>query len=471
MAKKEKFYADVMSLHHKVTGSCNLVSVRLPEGQRLRFIVDLGMFQGREEESLNDTLEFDPENIEFCLVTHNHVDHTGRLPLLIKKGYRKKIYMTKGTQMLIPHALKDSYKVCRDTSRRKGKKSLYNEMDVEKTLDLISGVDFNETIEITENVKVTFLKNGHLPGAALILVQIFAKEYETINLLFTGDYKKENIFFDVDDIPSWIKKLPISIIQESTYGDRKTSNTPKCFSKNVLNCLQNNGTVVALVFSLGRAQEILYELKMMQKNGLLDKDIKIYYDGKLSIKYSKIYQDPNFVIRKEMQDFMPENSTIVNKENRDQVLKDQNKKIIVTTSGMGTYGPAQIYIPEFIQKENCLIQFTGYTAKDTLGGTLKSANKGEEVKIGGMLLEKLADVEYLVEYSAHADQEGLIEFLKQFTNIKIVLINHGETNTKKRYAKQVLREIDTNYVGILGENYLFRISPYGLVKTMTTKWL
>ena len=156
MGKSERFYADVMAMHPEVTGSCNLVIVKLPNGETIRFVVDCGLFQEREYEELNSTLPFYPEKVEFAVVTHNHVDHTGRLPFMVKNGFDKALYTTKTTCQLLPLALYDSYKVLKDVAKRKNRSYLYSEADVEKTLSLLKPCQFAETIEVSQNVKITF---------------------------------------------------------------------------------------------------------------------------------------------------------------------------------------------------------------------------------------------------------------------------------------------------------------------------
>lgn len=175
-------------------------------------------------------------------------------------------------------------------------------------------------------------------------------------------------------------------------------------------------------------------------------------------------------IKPEMRDFLPDNLTWVDKESRGSVLEDENKKIILTTSGMGSYGPAQVYIPEYISRNKALIQFTGYTAEGTMGNRLKSTELGEMVEVGGLIAKKRADVEYTTEYSAHAKADEMIAFLKQFKNLKLVLVNHGESQTKEIFAERIVNEVDTKRVGLLGREYFFRVDPYGLVKTLTTKF-
>ncbi len=470
MASKERFYVDIMAMNQEVTGSCNLVIVKLPNGETIRFVVDCGLFQEKQYEELNQTLPFHPEDVEFCLITHNHVDHTGRIPFMVEKGFCKEIYATETTCKLLPLALYDNLKVLRDVSKRKNVKCLYKDEDVERAIDLLKPCEINQTFKIGNYIKVTFLSNGHLLGAASILIQISYPKCETINILFSGDYNNKNMFFNVKKIPAWVRRLPLTVIQESTYGDMDTSEIKRCFKENILECIKENGTVVAPVFSLGRAQEILYELKCMQKSKKLDVEVPIYFDGKLAMKYTNLYLKGELEIKDNMKDFLPENITFVNKENREEVLLSKEKKIIVTTSGMGSYGPAQLYIPEYIRRKGALIHFTGYTAEGTLGANLKNAEFGETVEFGGCLLVKRAKVEYTNEYSAHAKSDEMIEFLKQFEELKLVLINHGEIKSKEEFSKRVLNEVDTKNVGLLGRDYFFRINPYGLVKTLSTKF-
>lgn len=465
-----RFYADIMSVHPEVTGSCNLVVVKLPNGETIKFIVDCGLFQEREYDQLNDSLPFDAEDVDFAIVTHNHVDHIGRLPFLVKNGFRGEIYTTESTSKLMPLALNDSYRILKGVFKRKNQRELYGETDVSDTMTLVKACNYFETLKANDNIKITFLENGHLIGAALVLVQISYPEHEDINILFTGDYNNKNMFFDITPVPKWVLELPLTVVQESTYGYVDSDIVVKTFEDNVLKCVNNGGTVIVPVFSLGRAQECLYILKCMQDNEELDKNIPIYLDGKLAIKYTSLYLMRELNIKEEMEDFLPENLTFVDKVSRPALLEDTEVKIILTTSGMGSYGPAQIYIPTYIARKNCLIQFTGYTSEGTLGARLKNTELGETVEVGGLLVKKRADVEYTTEFSAHAKADEMIEFLNQFENLKLVLVNHGHAEVKMSFAERILDEVSPKMVGILGREYFFRVNPYGLQKTLPTKF-
>lgn len=473
MGMKERLYVDIIATQPEVTGSCNLVIVKYPNCTTTRFVVDCGLFQEKDYSKYNKDFPFDGEDIEFALITHNHVDHIGRLPLMIKNGFEGKIYATNATCLFMPYALSDSYKVLKDVAKRNHEPQLYSEADVSETCHRLVPCEFRQTVRIDQNISATFLKNGHLVGAALILVQIKYQGCDDINLLFTGDWNGKNMFFDVPKIPKWIKKLPLTIIQESTYGttDSKEANTMAgTFEKNLLNCVGNGGTFVTMVFSLGRAQEILYVIKKLQDDEKLSKEIPIHFDGKLAQQYTKLYKTENLGLNGKMLDFLPKNLIQVEKSSRAEVLEDTGRKIIVTTSGMGTYGPAQVYIPEYITRENCMLHFTGYTAEGTLGEKLKSAEEDATVRIGGLVCKKRAKVEYTTEFSAHAKADEMIEFLKQFENLRMVLVNHGETETKLAFSKRITEEVKPRNVAILNRDYCFRIGPYGLIRQLSTEF-
>ncbi len=472
-----RFYVDLMALQREVTGSCILNVIKFPDGTTKKLLIDCGLFQEKDYSDYNKTFPFNPEDIDYVIVTHNHVDHTGRLPLLVSLGYSNKIHTTYDTSQLIGHALHDSYKVLKRKAKLANERSLYTDEDVDSTLSLIEAHPFDEPIKLDENVTLTFFMNGHLPGAALVLVQVDYSDdsnykHPTINLLFTGDYNNKNMFFNVSPIPEWVHNLPITIIQETTYGDMDSSQIEEVFESNILDAINKKKEIVIPVFSLGRSQEIMYFLMKMQNEGKLDPNIPIYFDGKLGIKYTELYKSGSLKSIDKTKDFLPQNFSYVDSpEMRLGLTNDYQTKIILTTSGMGSYGPAQFYLPAFLQHSNALIHFTGYVAEDTLGRRLYDCNKGEIVEIGGLQVKKEADVKFTSEFSAHAKGDELINFLKDFSNIRLLLLNHGETASENYYASKVINEVKIKNVGILGRDYLFRVNEYGLIKSFSTKFL
>lgn len=473
MDSKNRFYMDVQTLNSGVTGSCHLCIVKYPNGNSTRFIVDCGLFQGNDETNTENLgFPFNEDSIEFVLITHNHIDHVGRLPLLYKNGFHGKIYTTPPTAVLLELALFDSYRVLKETAKRRHHPNLYSDSDVYATLKLIKPLPFYKSVTLDEHIKVTFFYNGHLIGAAIVLVEISYPGEENINWLFTGDYSNSNIFFDVLALPQEVREMPLYIMQESTYGDMNSDEIVPCFETNVLHALEQNSntTVVVPVFSLGRSQEILYFLRNLQDTGKLSMQTPIFFDGKLARRYTELYLSGSLGVKKDMLDFLPHNLQYVDTGIRDSVLADNSEKIILTSSGMGSYGPAPQYISTFIKQRNALIHFTGYTAEGTLGRSLQNAAIGDIVKIGGVLAEKQAQVEYTSEFSAHAKADEMIAFLQQFKSLNLVLINHGDTEVKETFAKRVIKEVKTKDVGIASRDIFFRVSPYHLIKTMTTKF-
>ena len=171
-----------------------------------------------------------------------------------------------------------------------------------------------------------------------------------------------------------------------------------------------------------------------------------------------------------MKNFLPYGLKFINSDNREIVLKKEGPKIVLTSSGMGSYGPAQMHIPAVLARKNGLIHFTGYMAENTLGRRLKDTKNGEAVSVGGIIIKKRGEVQYTTEFSSHAKADEMIEFLNQFKNIKVILLNHGERNTKIAFAGRILEEVNAKNIGILGEEYAYRINPYGLVKVLPKKF-
>lgn len=469
MGRKERFYVDVMALHPEVTGSCSLVVVKYPDGDSTRFIVDCGLFQEEEYKHYNQDFPFDCTNCEFVLITHDHTDHVGRLPLLVKKGFNGHIYMSETSKILLPIVLKDCQKVMSESAKRWCQKELYSEANTFEACGMAVECKYEETIYINRHIKATFFVNGHLLGAAIILVQISFPGYDDINILFTGDYNSKNLFFEVPQLPDWVLELPLTVVQEATYGNMNSNIIVPSLEDNIVMCMNKNKTAVCMAFSLGRYQEVLYILKIMKERGKIDDSIPIYLDGKLALRYTTLYPKLD-IIRPELKDFLPTNIRMVDKTLRESLMENQENKIILTTSGMGTYGPAQRYIPSYISQQDCLLQFTGYTAEGTLGRQLKDTTRGEKVVINGLVKKKLANVEYTNELSAHAKADEMIAFLKSFKNLKLVLINHGEYAAKQKFSFRVSSEIKAKNVAILGRDYLFRINPYGLVRSFSTSF-
>ena len=466
---RERFYLDVTARHDEVTGTC-IPCIEYIGNKVFSFMVDFGCFQEKKYLSLNNSFGFDPRQIGDVLLTHTHMDHMGRIPFLVKKGFNNKIYLTHDASVLIEPALQDAVKIERNNAFKEGRDILYIDCDVTRTMEILNPCGFEKSIWINDYTRVTFLQNGHLPGAACIFVEVIYGN-RSINLFFTGDYNNKSPFFKVNPIPDWILKKRVTIVTGSTYGDKEEKDIVKCFEKNVLDAVNRGKTIIVPVFSLGRSQELLLYIKGMQQRGVLEKSVPIYLDGKLAIKYTDIFNSGKLEIYKDMPKFLPDNFTFVDRDLRTHLLNNKSRKIILTTSGMAGYGPAITYLLRYVSDPNALIHFTGYCAEGTLGRQLKEANKGDDVLVAGVLKSKHADCFYTEEFSAHTKSEGLVDLFNQFNDVGLVLVNHGQHDNKLALCKKVEPLPHVKDVTILGRENTYRIGECGLEKSYPTRFI
>lgn len=467
------FYCDIMALHPEVTGSCIFCVVKMPDGKKFKFVVDCGLFQEREYWELNKNFPFRANDLSFVLITHNHVDHIGRLALLAKNGYAGKYYASEDTCKLLPLALRDSGRILASTCKGHSEDPIYDEDDIVNVIENLHPIVAREPFQPHENVTVTAIRNNHLVGAVSYLVQIRYSGFKDINILFTGDLKEQNMFMDDTSIPKWIRDLPLTIVIESTYGNERVTGEP-VFKRNLIRVLKRGGSVVVPVFSLGRTQEVLYVLKTMQEEGKISTDIPIYLDGKLAIAYTKMYSRGMLSsIKPSMVDFLPENLQFIDgdkKAKRRSIKEDESQKIILCSSGMGTFGSAPSYIQHYIRNKNALIHFSGFCTEGSVGRTLKEAKAGSEVYIGGVMVEKEAEVQYTDEFSGHAHEADLIDYLMCFKEIKLLVINHGEDDAKKHFGSDAHREVSPKEIFVIDRENAVRVNSFGLDKSFKTKF-
>lgn len=470
MASKERFFADLSTEINSVTGSKHLAVVRLPNGERIKFLVDCGQFLGEDDKYNYLPFTFDSEDLSFVLITHSHIDHIGMLPLLVKKGYRGKIYTSEDTKVLLPYALEDTCKVLGENAKRNRRPKFYTDTDVETTISHVCDCPMNVPIYTSPYTKVFFFKNAHLVGATMILVIISYPGYEDINLLFMGDYNNKNVFLDSEELPDWVKELRLTVIAEATYGCMVSSEVTTCFGENICRAARDGKIIHIPVLAVGRTQEALYFIRNLQKDRFLSTDVSIFYDGKLGMKNTKLFTNGSLHIKESMRDFLPQNLTWVDKTIRQALIEDNGCKIILSTSGMGSYGPSRMYIPAFVERPNALIHFTCYTTPTSLGGKLKQAGQNEKVEIAGMVVRKKAEVKYTTEFSSHSKADVEMEFLKKFKRLQCVLVTHGENESKEMFASRILDNVHTKNVCIFDRRNYFRIGPYGLIKTHPAKF-
>lgn len=462
------FKVYLLAYHDEVTGTRLMLVIIFPDGREYRILIDCGYFQEVEYRYLNYIDDLDPNTIDAILVTHNHIDHTGLIPKLVRNGYRNPIYMTEITKILLPKFLADACERQKDNAKYLKDKypdeswkfnELYYPEDVKHTLNLCNGVKFRKTIEIFPGVKVTFFINGHILGAAMILVQCTAEGRKPINFLFTGDYKLRNQFFTVPQLPDWLKNMELIMVHESTNGALKLENIKVCFIRNLLEGFKRNQNILIGASAQGRMQEVLYDLRKLQDANLIPENYEIYVDGALGIDTNYKYQKILNWFNPSAGDFMPKDLKKVEPKCRESILDFGGPKIVVTTSGMLSNGPAKVYVPIFLERHDALIHLTGYAAEETLARTLLEAKRADSVKIDGKQYQKNAFVKTTREKTSHVTLDESLDFINQFNNIVFLGLNHGSVDAQENMKSAVLENCkNVNMIDVLNRNCMYCFS-------------
>lgn len=446
-----------------VTGSCHMITT-----DSCRFLLDCGMFQGnKENERKNrDPFPFEPEDIDFVVLSHAHIDHCGRLPLLVKRGFRGSIYCTFATADLLDVMLKDSaYIQARETeyenkkAERLGRPTIepiYDIEDVERTLRLVSPILYGIEKDLAEGVRVKFTEAGHILGSCA--VELWIKDRK---LVFSGDIGVHNKPLLRD--PQFIKDADI-VIMETTYGNRlhpKSSESLKQLASIIKKTIKRGGTVIIPAFAVGRTQEILYYINQLFMNDKefaeQMKDIKFFVDSPMADAATEVFKKNAHVFDDESRELIKKgenpigfaNLRFVKSTTESQTLNaDRSPKVIISASGMCDNGRVKHHLKHNLWNSLNSVIFAGYQAEGTLGRLIVEG--AESVRIFGELITVGAEIYDIKGFSGHADMEGLLEWLGAFNpKPENVFLVHGETQSKIDFAKRVESELGIKPVTIM----------------------
>jgi len=434
-----------------VTGSCFLV-----ETKNKRFLVDCGMFQGREENSNEMPFKFDVNSVDFMVLTHAHIDHSGRIPKLVKEGYLGPIYCTKATYDLCSILLPDSGHIheleveWKNRKRARAGKALleplYTAEEAQQSLKYFKYVFYDDIFKIDDNITIKFRDAGHILGSSMIEIWIEEDDSNT-KLVFSGDLGQKNQPILRD--PTIIEDADYVFV-ESTYGSRvheeQGDRVDKLFSM-IDKTVKRGGNVVIPSFAVGRTQELLYHINNLKedKEHQYLKGVKVFIDSPLAISATKIFQDnpqcydeETLKLLKsgdnpfEFDDLYFTRSTAESME----INKIKGGAVIISASGMCNAGRIKHHLKYNLWRPECSVLFVGYQAEGTLGRVIKDGAK--KVKILGEEIGVLAEVDYIEGFSGHADRDGLMEWLEGFTSKpKKIFIVHGEADSSEAFARQI----------------------------------
>lgn len=449
-----------------VTGSNFLV-----EGAGKKFLVDCGLYQGgaKDEIKNEEPFPYNINEIDFMLLTHAHIDHSGRIPKLYKEGYRNPIYATNATCDLCAIMLPDSGHIQETETEWKNRKRIrrgeeelvpiYDAETAAKSLELFKGEPYNQIIELDDDIHVRFNDAGHMLGSSTIEIWI-RENGENKKIVFSGDLGNNDIPLLAE--PTMIQDADF-LVMESTYGNRlhiKNENKAKTFINIVTDTIKNGGTVVIPSFAVGRTQEILYELNKIkdseddspefERKYRLLMNTPVYVDSPLAISATEVFKENMDLFDEETQELIKRGDNPLEfpglkftqtVEESKALNESDESAIIISASGMCEVGRIKHHLKHNIWNPKNTILFVGYQAPGTLGR--KIVDGAKTVKIFGEEVAVNARVEYIEGYSGHADQAGLLHFVDSFVKKpNHIFLVHGEEESQKALRDKINENFD-----------------------------
>jgi len=420
----------------EVTGSNILV-----EASGKKFLLDCGFFQGFRlaEERNYAPFAYRPAEIDSVIIGHAHLDHTGRLPKLIKEGFRGRIYCSGPTKELINFVLEDSAKLMSEEAQKDNHPPLYTKDDIARTMELFETIGYGETLEIEDNIKITLKNAGHILGSALTIIEADGKK-----LVYTSDIG--NTPSDLLDPPEVIESADF-LICESTYGGRiheDRNMRMQKLSDVLVSAIATSGVVMIPSFAIERTQELLHDIEHFCVSQKCEKP-SFYLDSPLASKVTGVFKKYPQYLSKKLQEahtddnfFGLERVKITASVDESKAINSAaNPKVIIAGSGMMNGGRILHHMQRYIGNANNTLLIIGYQASGTLGRKIFEGEK--EIRIFGKNLQVRAKVKAIGSYSAHADLPQLIEWISKIGNLKKVFIVHGESEQALVFSKN-LRE-------------------------------
>lgn len=423
------------------TGSMHLV-----EANGKRILLDCGLFQGHRKEAFekNRNVPLDPKTIDYVVLSHAHIDHSGNLPQLVRQGFRGRVFARQSTMELCDVMLRDScFLQKRDLEyvnkkrKREGKhlfEPLYEEKDIEMLMQLFIPVHMHEPREIARGITLEFFNAGHILGSALVQLDIRSDFGKSHRLLFSGDLGQPNQpIIRHFEYPAGADILLI----ESTYADRihpSADDVEERLAGYLQHIAHYQSKLLIPAFSVGRTQQIIYFLNKLREKGKVPNGVKLFIDSPLSQKATKIYANHREVYNEEAKRMIAEGKNplefagmqFVGSPEESMALNDmQGPMIIIAASGMCEGGRVVHHLKHCIQDPFNIVLFVGFQAENTLGRRIVDGI--DPVKIFGELVPVKAKVESINALSAHADRNGLMEWVDEIKdNVRHAFAIHGE---------------------------------------------
>lgn len=440
---------------HEVTGSCTLL-----EACGYKILVDCGMEQGKDIYE-NCDLPLLPGDLDCVLVTHAHIDHTGKIPLLTAGGFDGKIYATGATKKLCNMMLLDSAHIQESEAEwrnRKAKRAggkpytpLYTSHDVTKTMERFVACEYGETYSVLQGVTIRFLDAGHLLGSASIEVTVTEQE-QTKTIVFSGDVG--NVKRPLIRDPQFPKHADYVVI-ESTYGDRlhgKRADYVSQLTKVLQETFDRGGNVVIPSFAVGRTQELLYLIRHLKEEGRIKghEGFPVWVDSPMAVEATQIYSkdmeayfDPETLrlVQQGINPIQMEGLQLsITSDQSKSINMDNTPKVILSASGMCEAGRIRHHLKHNLWRPESTILFVGYQSEGTMGRKLLDGVPS--IKLFGEEIQVHAKIEQMDGVSGHADQAILLDWLKNLEEKpECVFVNHGEDTVCDAFAEKITQDL------------------------------
>jgi metallo-beta-lactamase family protein len=434
-----------------VTGSCHLLKI-----DQINILIDCGMFQGEDEDLNSLEFEFNPEQINFLILTHAHIDHIGRVPKLVKDGFNGVVISTVATFEIAEIMLLDAAYIAEEEYATKFKKAqrigdeqsikepIYTKSDVEAFFEKkLVKLDYHQVYNLTNEISLEFFDAGHILGSAFVKLKFLEENFHK-SVVFSGDIgSKDRLILDSLE---YIKEADTLFI-ESTYGDRVHKSLQKSieeFKEVIKKTINNDGNVIIPSFALERTQEILWLLKDMYEKKELPQ-CKIFLDSPLAIKATRIYEKFPVHFNEKIELSSTYESpfefawlSYTQKKFESMEINNVSKRaIIIAGSGMCSGGRILHHLKQRLWNKNNTIIFVGFQAFGTLGRQIVDGL--DFVKIYGENIIVKAKICTINGFSAHGDRDDLLEWMRSFERLSKVFLIHGEEE-KMEYFKQDIHE-------------------------------
>ena len=435
-----------------VTGSCHLVTA----GRR-KILIDCGMFQGGRElhEDNAEPFGFDPSDIDFLLLTHAHLDHCGRIPLLVKRGFRGEIITTPASLELARVVLLDSAHLHEEEARRRARKQAEDGNDgpegpLYDTLDALGSFDFfgrtvgyGQRIELDGGIAATFHDAGHILGSASILLEV-PEDGRTKRILFSGDIGSSNRALLNDPLPPGDVD---AVVMETTYGDRDhrpLDASVEEFIDAIRDAHRRGGNVIIPTFALERAQELLYYLRVGIHEKELPKTLRVFLDSPMAISATQIFRRHPECYRPEIRSLFAEGRDPFKlpglefvREASESIALNQIRSgaVIMAGSGMCTGGRVRHHLRHNLAHSDCSVIFVGYAAEGTLARII--IDGARRVRLFGREIPVRAKIHTINGFSAHAGKAELLDWHAQLGRVARSFLVHGEPQAMKALGRHL----------------------------------